>query len=151
MPDPVTSIGLEYLMTLHVALEPARVVSTELSLYPGRAGGWIKGPAISGEIVPPSGDWLRSMPNGTKRLDVRIAILADDGSHILMTYHGRIAESAPSGGATSGAGRYFLIGAVFETDSQRYGWLNDIVAVGKNVPDAVGEGRFVTHELYVAR
>src|SRR5687767_12503019 len=116
MPGPVTSIGLEFLMTLHVALEPARVVSTELSLHPGRAGGWVSGPEISGEIVAPSGDWLRNMPNGTMRLDVRIAILADDGSHILMTYHGRIAEGQPpSAGAARGNGRYFLIGAVFET------------------------------------
>ena len=42
---------------------------------------------------------------------------------------------------------YFLIGAAFETDSEKYGWLNDIVAVGKNIPGPEGG---VTHELYAA-
>lgn len=155
MPDTQTHIDLHYLLTLYVALEPARQVSAELSLHPGRPGGWVQGPFVTGDIVPPSGDWLRRMRNGTCRLDVRIAILADDGSHILMSYHGRIADPErnrlrPKDGPIFSDERYFLISAVFETDSEKYGWLNDIVAVGKNVPTPAALGPGVTHELYAA-
>ena len=57
-----SSIGTEYLMTLHAPLEPPQLVSSDLQIYTSLHGGWVKGPAIRGELVPPGGDWLRSMP-----------------------------------------------------------------------------------------
>ena len=63
-------------------------------------GRLVKGPAIQGEIIAPTGDWLRVMPNGTEKLDVRMSIPADDGAIIFVTYTGKIVthETKSAGG-----------------------------------------------------
>jgi hypothetical protein len=80
------------------------------------------------------------MPNGTQRLDVRLSILADDGSYIFVQYGGRIvkpqlfaSKSSPLE-KTRNEGAYFFTNPVFETESSKYAWLNDIVCIGRNVP-----------------
>ena len=96
MEGPTTKISTEYIMTLHAPLEASQNVSSDLQIYNALPGGWVRGPGIRGQIVSPSGDWLRVMPNGTRKLDVRVSILADDGSVILMAYTGRIATAKNS-------------------------------------------------------
>jgi len=139
------------LMTVHVPLEPEKIVSRELRIHNSRPGGWVKGPAISGEVVAPTADWMRLMPNGTCRLDVRLTILADDGNHIFMSYAGRIVMPEqhermprPSPHVTP-ADRYFMTNPVFETDSPKYAWLNNLIAVGRIIPSPDPE---VTYEVY---
>lgn len=151
MTYPAVSITTSYLLTVHVPLEMPKTVSSELVIYNCVPGGWVKGPGISGTVVPPTADWLRTMPNGVKRLDVRLTILADDGEYIFMNYHGRIASAEqratrPRLGAPSPDDRYFITSPVFETDSKKYGWLNDIVAIGKIVPSPRSE---VTYDVFV--
>jgi hypothetical protein len=73
-----TAINTQYLMTLHAPLESPQVISSELKIHNVRPGGWIRGPHIQGDVVSPSADWLHVMPTGTKRLDVRLSIRADD-------------------------------------------------------------------------
>ena len=92
MEKPTTQISTEYIMTLHAPLEAAQNVSSDLQIYNALPGGWVKRPAIRGQIISPSGDWLRIIPNGTRKLDDRVSILADEGSVIFMTYTGRIAS-----------------------------------------------------------
>ena len=53
----------------------------------------MRGPKIDGTIVPPTGDWLIIMPDGSLRLDVRGTIKTDDGEIILVTYSGAFAAS----------------------------------------------------------
>lgn len=152
MPFPTATITTTYLMTVHVPLEPTKDVSRELSIHNCRPGGWVKGPSIAGTVVPPTADWLRVMPNGTSRLDVRLTILADDGSYIYMSYVGRIATAAQRlqrprpGEAGVEPGRNFLTNPVFETDSAKYAWLNDIVTIGKCVPSPDPE---VTYDIFL--
>ncbi len=152
-----SSIGTEYLMTLHAPLEPPQLVSNDLQIYTSLRGGWVKGPAIRGELVPPGGDWLRSMPNGTQKLDVRLSIKADDGSIIFMTYTGRIAvpenaaERLKAGNPLGPEDAYFIIAPTFETSSDTYGWLNNIVAVGKMVSMKAGMDSHVTYEIFAVK
>jgi hypothetical protein len=95
------------------------------------------------------------MPNGTKRLDVRLSIRGDDGSWIFMVYGGRIATTEQLAqkrlpiGLPRQEASYFFITPVFETESPKYGWLNDIVCIGKNVANREeGEDDFVTYEIF---
>jgi hypothetical protein len=83
-----TTISTEYLMTIYAPLDPVRGVDSALYIYNVRDGGWVKGPKINGTIIAPSGDWLRVMPSGVSRLDVRMTVKTDDGALIYVTYNG---------------------------------------------------------------
>jgi hypothetical protein len=151
----ISTINTLYLMTLHAPLESPQIISRELKIYNVRAGGWIRGPHIQGDVISPSADWLHVMPNGTKRLDVRLSIRGDDGSWIFMVYGGRIATTEQLAqkrlpiGLPRQEASYFFITPVFETESPKYGWLNDIVCIGKNVANREeGEDDFVTYEIF---
>ena len=157
MTRPSTDIATEYLMTLHVPLQAPQAVAADFEIYAARPGGWATGPAIRGEVVAPTGDWLRAMPNGTRRLDVRLSIKADDGSIIFVSYVGRIVtpEAVAArylAGETIGPDQhYFVIAPTFETASKTHGWLNDIVAIGKMVSSKEGEDGHVRYDIFAVK
>lgn len=71
---PSTSVQTEYLMSMHALLAPPQAVDQSLLVVGVPAGGWVEGPRIKAKILGPSGDWLRVMPSGILRLDVRATI-----------------------------------------------------------------------------
>ena len=131
--ETTSRIDVDYLMTLYVPLEAPQRVNDKLSIYSCKPGGWVEGPDIRGEVVPPTADWLRTGPDGVHMLDVRLSILADDGSYIFMQYYGRIAaaERLQLWPRPIAAPNYFFINPVFETSSAKYGWLNDMCALAR--------------------
>ncbi len=157
MPHPSTGIVTEYLMTLHAPLAPPQLAGEDLRIFGALPGGWVEGPRIKGEIVPPTGDWLRNLPNGSSKLDVRLSIRADDGSFIYVTYTGRIvmsdvASEAYRNGRTIGPDDvYFITAPTFETASKSYAWLNDVVAIGKIISAKRGEGAHVTYDVFAVK
>jgi hypothetical protein len=157
MENPLTQITTAYIMTLHAPLDPPLGANSDLQIYNVRPGGWVRGPSIRGEVIGPSGDWLRVMPNGARKLDVRLAIKADDGSIIFMSYTGRARASTEiagrlEAGETLGPDQlYFVIAPTFETTSPTYGWLNDILAVGKIVSLNRSDNRHVTYDIFAVR
>ena len=68
------------------------------------------------------------------QLDVRITIKTDDEALIYMRYEGILAGDAVprvlGGEAVPPADYYFRTTPYFETSSDKYAWLNKIVAVG---------------------
>src|SRR5262249_27930893 len=138
--------------------EPPQAANSDLQIFNVRpGGGWARGPAIRGEVIPPSGDWLRVMPGGTRKLDVRISIRADDGAIIFMTYVGRSRATADvvqrlEPGETLGPAQLnFLIPPPFKTAAPAYAWLNDVVAIGKIVSLNRSANRHVTYDIFAAR
>jgi hypothetical protein len=99
-------------------------------------GGTFTGPRLKGEVLPGGGDWLRVRPDGVSELDVRITLRTDDGHLIYVSYHGIVTTSPEveqrraRGEAVDPSEVYFRTTPVFETGSEKYGWLNRIVAVG---------------------
>jgi len=87
-------------------------------------------------VLPGGGDWLCIRPDGAQELDVRITLRTDDGHLIYMSYRGFIIESPEvmqrrtRGEAVDPSETYWRTTHVFETGSEKYGWLNQIVAVG---------------------
>jgi hypothetical protein len=86
-----------------------------------------------GEIVASAADWLRVMPSGVNRLDVRLTIRTDDGDLIVATYGGAIQFSSkervdsPGKGQPSKADdRYVITVPTFETKAEKCAWLNAI-------------------------
>ena len=109
-------------------------------------GGTFAGPKLKGKVLAGGGDWLLLRPDGAAELDVRATIRTDDG-HIIYTYYRGILHASPEvaqrilqGKAVDPSEYYFRTAPFFETASEKYGWLNRIVAVGigKVAPNWVG-------------
>jgi len=101
----------------------------------GQGSGTVSGDRVRGQILGGSGgDWLLVRPDGTGQLDVRITIKTDDNALIYMRYEGIAAgEALPrvlGGEAVPPGDYYFRTTPYFETSSEKYAWLNKIVAVG---------------------
>ncbi len=156
---PTTEIRTEYLMTYLAPLDPPSPIDGALNIFnvkPG--GGWAKGPRINGTFVPPGGDWLRVMPSGVLRLDVRATLKTDDGALIYISYNG-VLQQSPESAEKMGRGEvlttkdvpYFISAPTFETSSPKYAWLNGVQAVNKMVELKIGEGGYVKYDVFIVR
>jgi hypothetical protein len=87
------------------------------------AGGTFQGPRLRGTIVGPSGDWIVARPDGSSVVDIRAVLQTDDQQKIYMSCRG-ISYPMPGGALNA------RILPLFETGAARYGWLNNVVAVG---------------------
>ena len=108
-------------------------------------GGDFEGERLRGTVVPASaGDWLLQRQDGVTVLDVRLLLRTDDGEHIYMSYRGlrhgppEVMARLAAGEAVDPKSYYFRMAPVFETASQKYAWINKIVAVGTGRREASG-------------
>lgn len=100
-------------------------------------GRW-DGERLSGDIVQPGGDWaIPSRDGQIMLLDVRQTLLTDDGALVYVTYQGR---------CDRGRGTY-TVAPTFETDDERYDWLNGVQAVGQGRSD----GDDIVYAMYEVR
>ena len=83
-------------------------------------GGTVQGPKLNGKLLPFGGDWMLVREDGILDLDIRAAIKTDDDAIICFYDHGIV---DPSKG-------YFRSTPVFETGSDKYSWLNQMICVG---------------------
>ena len=116
----------EFLFKLVADLEPPQQVGATpdgARIIFNVTGGTIDGPRIKGNILPGGGDWFRVRSDGTGELDVRATIRTDDNVLVYMRYTGVTHTKAEDGS------RYFRTTPRFETASEKYAWLNDVVAV----------------------
>jgi hypothetical protein len=107
-------------------------------------GGEFEGERLSGKVLGGGADWQGVRADGATTLDVRIVLETNDGALIAMTYRGlrhgppdvmaRIAKGETVDPSTF----YFRITPVFETESERYDWLNRILAIGVGMRRADG-------------
>jgi len=153
-----TRIETEYLMTYVAPLDAPIAVDGALQIFNVPSGGWANGPKIKGTMVSPGGDWLRPMPSGVFRLDVRATIRTDDGADIYVSYNGIIQHSAESAERlmkgevlTDKDVPYFVTAPTFQTSSEKYAWLNGVQAVGKMVEVKVGAGGYVKYDVFIVR
>lgn len=99
-------------------------------------GGRFEGERLSGEILDGGSDWQSGRKDGSTLLDARINLKTDDGALICMVYQGlRLGPAAvmarlEKGEEVDPASYYFRINPMFETASEKYAWLNGILAVG---------------------
>ncbi len=97
----------------------------------------LKSPRINAKAMGPSGDWVQVQPNGNWMLDVRLMMKADDGEVIYLFYNGvlkmtpELGQKMANGEEIPGDQMYFRSAPYFRTQSKKYAWLNDILAVGK--------------------
>ncbi|WP_119269341.1 DUF3237 domain-containing protein [Taklimakanibacter deserti] len=141
---------LTLFIDLHPALELGRTPAGGRRIFPV-SGGHFDGERLKGKVSPLIGsDLLLERADGTFQQDVRLLLIAEDESLILMTYRGiRRASAAASlrlakGEAVAPSEYYLRTTPCFETAAPVHAWLNGIVAV------ATGERRpgGVTYEVF---
>jgi hypothetical protein len=104
------------------------------------SGGTFKGDRLKGFVLEnAAADWILVRADGSVQLDVRLTLETDDGALIYMTYRGvrnsspEVAERLARGDSVDPTEYYFRTTPYFETSSEKYAWINNIVTV------AVGE------------
>ena len=108
-----------------------RIIVTAMS-------GTFEGPRLRGKINEVAGgDWVVRRADGSMALDVRLALLTDDGASIYMTYTGVGVTDADGAMKIRTAPR-------FETGDERYAWLNNVQGASHGTT-ATGS---VTYDVY---
>ncbi|WP_219415317.1 DUF3237 domain-containing protein [Pseudonocardia nigra] len=137
-------IELEPLGTLTISIEQQTVVrgTPQGGLLIGEAADcrWEGDRVWARQLGRSASDWVRFHSDGSMGVDARILLRTDDGATIAMTYRGRAARPPGEGGIVYTA-------PTFETDDERYGWLNAVQAVGKGQRT----GNTLVYELYALR
>jgi hypothetical protein len=125
-----------WLMSLRGSIPAPVMVSPTLMVF-NVDDASIDSPRLKAKLKNPSGDWVRIQPNGNWKLDVRLLMETDDGVPIFVHYNGvfrmspQLGERLQTGEVIPGSDMYFRSAPYFETSSEKYGWLNDILAIGK--------------------
>ncbi|HSV78035.1 MAG TPA: DUF3237 domain-containing protein [Ramlibacter sp.] len=156
--ESTTRIDTEFLCSLHSPMGAApQAVDAGLTIYQTGVGGWARGPKLSGEILTPTGDWLRALPGGCLRVDARMSLKTQDGALVYIEYGGVISVSAENFARMSQGARltaedmYFITTPQFRTAAPQHAWLNHVQAIGKLVALQGGEGGYVRYDLFAIR
>jgi hypothetical protein len=135
--SPTVSIETDYLMTIELMLDPPQDIGPRRIV--NVSSGSAHGPKINGNFITPTADWVTPQPDGSIRLDVRGTIKTDDGEMIFVEYNGVIVRSKEvvdrfnKGEVITSKDEYFITAPRFTTSSKKYGWINQLQAVGKMV------------------
>lgn len=108
-------------------------------------GGKFEGPKLRGDVLPGGGDWFVRRADQMVELDVRCVLRTNDSHLIYCCLRGinemssEVGIKAITGQSIDSSKYYFRVTTVTETGSEKYAWLNRIVAVGvgKLVPTGV--------------
>ena len=108
-------------------------------------GGRFEGERLRGKFIPGGSDWQTVRSDDAWTLEVRIVMETDDKHYIGMTYRGLrhgpkdVLDSIARGERVNPNSYYLRAVPFFETGSQKYGWLNNIlsVATGHRMPEGV--------------
>ena len=154
-----TEPKLEYLMTYKALVEPAYKIDDTLYIVNVLPGGWVKGPNINGSFIPPGGDWLRLMPSGAFRLDVRATIKTEEGDLLFLTYNGVIEHTEASLAKQKNGEKYthddltyFVAAPTIQTASKKYGYLNRVQLINKFVEARRSkEDSYVMYDVFIVR
>ena len=127
------------LFEIKVELEPPQQIGNTphgTRIIWGITGGKIEGQRLNGELLPGGSDWALLRPDGVVNLDIRATIRADDGHLICMCPRGLVdispdlRQKLREGQPVDPSKYYFRAAYFFETSSEKYAWLNKIIAVG---------------------
>ncbi len=100
-----------------------------------REGSFV-GPRLNGRVLPGGMDQKIFRADGAMTPNVRLVLQTDDDALIYMTYSGirygtpEVMQRIADGEAVDPSAYYLRNTPYFETASQKYDWLNRIVAVG---------------------
>jgi len=139
LPKEMTSLQLRPIFIFRINVAKPFVIgqTTSADRRVGEiTGGVFEGERLRGKILSGGSDWQNVRRDGSWVLDVRIVLETDDQHLIGMTYKGirhgpqPVLDRIARGENVSPADYYLRVAPFFETASEKYGWLNNVVAVG---------------------
>jgi hypothetical protein len=139
LPHELKQLNTKPLFVFQLAVAKASVVGRTPSIdrrVGEITGGTFEGERLRGKLLTGGSDWQTVRNDGAWTLDVRLVMETDDGHLIGMTYKGirhgpaDVMDRIAKGDTTVKASDYYLRAApFFETSSEKYGWLNSIIAI----------------------
>ncbi len=141
LPTALTSLGVRPLLAMRLQVDGPTILGRgpahdrRIGII---TGGQFDGPheGLSGTVLPGGSDWQTVRADGTWTLDVRLVLKANAGDLIGVTYRGyrrgppEVLARLARGESVDPSEYYFRSTPLFETASERFAWLNGIVAVG---------------------
>jgi uncharacterized protein DUF3237 len=138
--DIDASPALEHLLDIRIEFDPVQIFDTPVGArftYVVKHGR-CEGPRITGDILPGGGDWILFGTDRVARLDVRATLRTDDGALVHITNTGRVQMSSEAA-VRFAAGELIRhdemvarSSPLFDTDDERYRWINAIHTVAIN-------------------
>jgi hypothetical protein len=137
LPKEMTELRWRPLMTFFIQIKVNNVGKTPAAdrrigeLTAGR----FEGERLRGKFLPSGSDWQNVRDDGAWAINVRALLETDDGALIGMTYTGlrhgpkEVLDAIGRGEVVSPTAYYMRVVPIFETASEKYGWLNRVVAV----------------------
>jgi hypothetical protein len=139
LPQELKHLNSRPLFVFQLAVAKASVVGRTPSIdrrVGEITGGIFEGERLRGKLLTGGSDWQTVRNDGAWTLDVRLVMETDDGHLIGMTYKGirhgpqAVMDRIAKGDTTVKASDYYLRAApFFETSSEKYGWLNSVIAI----------------------
>lgn len=139
MSEPSFELLFQIKIELSSSIEVGQTPYGQLRRVDTFAEGRFEGPELSGTLVAGGSDLRLTRFDGAFHPDVRVLLHTDDDHHIQMTYEGirsgsdEVWDRVEGGEEVDPSEYYFRIAARFETGSEKYGWLNRILAFGNGV------------------
>ena len=138
LPPEMTELRWRPLMTFFLDIKKPYVVGKtpvadrRIAELPG---GYFEGERLKGKILPSGSDWQNVRSDGAWMINVRTLLETDDGALISMNYQGlrhgpkEVIDAIARGENVNPNAYYMRVTPWFETASEKYLWLNDIVSV----------------------
>ena len=139
MVEPQFDLLFQMRIDLASAIELGETPYGQLRRVDTFAESRFEGPKLSGTLVAGGNDLRLTRFDGAFHPEVRALLHTDDDHHIQMTYEGirfgsdEVWGRMERGETVDPSEYYFRIAARFETGSEKYGWLNKILAFGSGV------------------
>lgn len=146
MPREMTELRSRPLFAFRIDVAPPSIIG----MTPGYdrrigeiTGGTFEGEKLRGKFRTGGNDWQSLRSDGAISINVRAVMETDDGALIAMRYRGirhgpkEVIERLAKGEAVNPNEYYFRVTPWFETSSEKYGWINRVIAVaiGHRLPE----------------
>jgi len=111
----------------------------------GILGGTVRGPKLSGRVLPGGADWKVIRVDGAADISARYTLESDSGARILVNSDGlrhgppEVLAALMRGERVDPSAYYFRTGMRFETSDPAFDWINRILAIayGERLASAV--------------
>jgi hypothetical protein len=115
-----------------------------------RSGGYVRGPAITGDIAPVGGDWMRIRPDGVGIAEIH-ALIKPTGGGVILTQYTGVVDFGPDGYRLLAAGGGPKRASVrfaprYLTADPKFSWMNRLQCLG--VGEVNLERYLVEYDLY---
>lgn len=129
----------------HIALQPgAQQVIGSAPYGERRIAPILEGERLRGVVLDGGSDWILVRSDQVWELNVRLVLRTADGELIGMSYRGLrhgpadIIEQINRGAPVDPSAYYFRAAIFFETASERYAWMNKLIAIGSGYREPAG-------------